>query len=135
MVDILLIEDNQDDAFLVDLAIKKCKINGKLLVVNNGKDAIELLNTLVSKCTKLPDLILLDINLPKKTGLEVLQEIKTKQSTKSIPTVIFTSSDSMSDVKYSYDNGADLYVRKPNNINDLKKIIEYIKFNYLLTYL
>ena len=126
IIDILLIEDNQDDVYLTELAIKECNINGNFLVVNNGRSAIQILNDLVSLNKKLPDLILLDINLPRVTGLEVLEQIKSNEITKLIPTIIFTSSDSMSDMKYSYEHGADLFIRKPNNINGFREIMQYI---------
>lgn len=126
-MDILLVEDNPDDVLLTELAVKGCNINGHFEVINNGKTAIELLDNLTYEGQKLPDLILLDINLPKITGLEVLKHIKSKPLTSPIPTVIFTSSDSVADMKYSYEEGADLYVKKPNNINDFKGIMHYIK--------
>ena len=124
--DILLVEDNPDDVFLTKLAIEKSDINGEVTVANNGKAAVELLENLTTNEKKLPDLILLDINLPKMNGLEALENIKSAKATKSIPIVIFTSSDSESDMNYCYGSGVDLYIRKPNNINDLKKIMIYI---------
>ncbi len=130
-IDILLVEDNPDDVLLTKLAIKEAGINDSLTLANNGKSALEILNSLVEKEEKLPDLILLDINLPKITGLEVLHEIKSHKSTESIPTIIFTSSDAMSDMKYCYEKGANLYLKKPNNIKEYKKIMDYIKEQYL----
>jgi len=124
-IDILHIEDNQDDVFLTELAIKECNINGNIVVANNGETAIKLINYLIEEEKKLPDLILLDVNLPKVTGLEVLKYIKSK--IKNVPTVVFTSSDLMPDMKYCYENGADLFVRKPNNINGFKEVMRYIK--------
>ena len=127
---IFVIEDNPDDVFLIELAIKKANINSSISVVNNGEDAISFLNKLIKVKEKLPDLILLDINLPKIKGLEVLQNIKSNKFIKLIPAVVFTSSDSSSDMNYCYQNGVDLYIRKPNNIRDFKEIMLYIK-NYL----
>ncbi|MBI3589877.1 MAG: response regulator [Candidatus Melainabacteria bacterium] len=128
-INILLVEDNQDDVLLTQLAAGECNINGNFLVVNNGKTALQLLDSLVDEMKKLPDLIMLDINLPKVTGIEVLKYIKSCEYTSSIPTIIFTSSDSMSDMKYCYELGADLFIRKPNSIGDFKEIMQYIK-NY-----
>ena len=127
LIDILLIEDNKDDVYLTELAVRESNIEGSFLVVNNGKTAIQLLSGLMNENKKLPDLILLDVNLPKITGIEVLKWIKAQEKMINIPTVVFTSSDSMSDMKYCYENGADLFVRKPNNINDLRNVIQYIK--------
>ncbi len=126
-LNILLIEDNPDDVLLTKLASKDVGINGKFEVVNNGKSAIEHLTNIISMGKTFPDLILLDINLPVVNGFEVLKLIKSNQSAGSIPTVVFTSSDSISDMKYSYEHGADLFVRKPNNINDFKEVMKYIK--------
>ncbi|MBI2996453.1 MAG: response regulator [Candidatus Melainabacteria bacterium] len=124
---ILLVEDNNDDIVLIKLALEDSKINSNLLVANNGKAALDLLNNIVESQSKLPDIILIDINLPKMSGLEVLNKIKSKTITSHVPVVIFTSSDSISDMKYCYQNGADLFIRKPNNIKDLKEIMLYIK--------
>ena len=125
--DILVIEDNPDDVFLIELAIKKANIKSCISVFNNGEEAISYLTKLIDEKAKLPDLILLDINLPKITGLEVLKKIK---FIKSIFTVVFTSSDSTSDMNSCYSNGADLYIKKPNDINSFKEVMIYIK-NYL----
>ena len=124
--DILLIEDNSDDVFLIELAIKKANIKSNISVVNNGEEGVSYLMKLVNEKEKLPNLILLDINLPKVTGLEVLKKIKSNKSIKAVPTVVFTSSDSSSDMNYCYQNGANFYIRKPNNINDFKKIMAHI---------
>ena len=130
LLDILVIEDNPDDVFLIQLAVKKANINSNISVVNNGEEGIKCLTILINEREKLPDLILLDINLPKVTGLEVLKKIKSNKSIKSIPTVIFTSSDSPSDMNYCYQNGADYYIRKPNNINSFKETMIYIKNHF-----
>lgn len=132
VMDIFLAEDNNDDIFLIKLALDEYFTNNGLLIANNGKTAIKMFNELITQNKKLPDLVILDINLPMINGLEVLKEIKSKDLTKSIPTVVFTSSDSTTDMSYSYQNGADLYIKKPNNINDFKKIIGYIKEQFLL---
>ena len=131
-IDILLIEDNQDDIFLTDLAIKECNINSKLITINNGKDAIDYLKKLNTSDKQLPALILLDINLPALTGHELLKKIKSESKIRSIPVVILTSSDSLSDINDCYKNGADFYIRKPNSIKDLKKIMNELKGRYSL---
>ena len=126
LADILVVEDNQDDVFLINLAIKKANINSKVFVINNGEEAMNHLTKLINEKAKLPDLILLDINLPKITGLEVLKRIKSNKFIKSIFTVVFTSSDSPFDMNYCYQNGADFYIKKPNNISELKNIISLV---------
>lgn len=118
---ILLAEDNQDDIFLIELVVKELNINESLTITRDGKTTIDLLNNLAKENGKLPELILLDINLPKMTGLEVLKHIKTQKSTKHIPVAIFTSSSLDSDMNCCYEHGADLYIRKPNDIVEFKK--------------
>ncbi len=130
LLDILVIEDNVDDVFLIELAIKKANINSNISVVSNGEEGISYLTKLTNEKRKLPNLILLDINLPKITGLEVLKKIKSSELIKSIPVVVFTSSDSPSDMNYCHQNGADFYIRKPNNINGFKEIMKCINENY-----
>jgi len=125
--DILVIEDNPDDVFLIELAIKKANIKSCISVFNNGEEAISYLTKLIDEKVKLPDVILLDINLPKITGLEVLKKIKSNKSLKSIFTVIFTSSDSVLDMNFCYSNGANLYIKKPNDINSFKEVMIYIR--------
>ena len=125
--DILLVEDNSDDVFLTELALKKSFTSCKLTVAKNGQFALDLLYELIRENKKLPDLILLDINLPMLNGLEVLKEIKSDKVAKQIPTVIFTNSDSRTDMTFCYNHGADLFIRKPNNINEFRRIMSYIK--------
>ena len=119
--DILLVEDNQDDILLTQLGLKESGINAELTILNNGKLAIQYLQCLLKDGKQFPDLILLDINLPIMNGFEALQEIKSIKEMKDIPIVIFTSSDSQTDMRYGYENGADLYMRKPNNLNGFKR--------------
>jgi CheY-like chemotaxis protein len=126
-INILLIEDNPDDVFLIQLAAKECNINGSFTISSNGRAALMLLEEIMSGDRNPPDMILLDVNLPKVTGLEVLKHIKNGKTTCSIPIVVFTSSDSMADMKYCYENGADLFIRKPNSINGFREIVQYIK--------
>ena len=124
---ILVAEDNPDDVFLIQLALSDSNINGSTVVVNNGKRIINYLKEVEDTKNKMPDLILLDINLPKVTGLEALKQLKALPRAKEIPIVIFTSSDAISDMNYCYENGADLYFKKPNNISELKGIMRQIK--------
>lgn len=119
--DILLVEDNQDDILLTQLGLKDAGINANLTILNNGKVAIQYLQCILKDEKRFPDLILLDINLPVMNGFEALEEIKSIKEMKDIPVVIFTSSDSQADMRYGYENGADLYMRKPNNLNGFKR--------------
>ncbi len=122
LLDILLIEDDQNDISLIKIAFENAGIDVNLKIITNGEEAINYINKL-DKEEKLPDLILLDINLPKVNGLEVLQIVKSDEITSQIPTVIFTSSDSEFDMNSAYNSGANLYLKKPNNINDFRSLI------------
>jgi CheY-like chemotaxis protein len=118
---ILHAEDNPDDSLLTELAFKQLGLNVQLKKILNGKKVIDSLKESLITSEKLPDLILLDINLPLMNGFEVLNEIKVEEKLSSIPVVFFTSSDSSAEMKYAYENGADLYIRKPNNLNGFKR--------------
>lgn len=119
--DILLVEDNQDDILLTKLGLKEAGLNADLTILNNGKLAIQYLQCILKDEKQLPDLILLDINLPVMNGFEALNEIKSIKEMNDIPVVIFTSSDSQTDMRYGYESGADLYIRKPNNLGGFKR--------------
>ena len=118
---ILHAEDNQDDSLLTELALKQLGLSVQLKKILSGKKVIDSLKESLSTGEKLPDLILLDINLPLMNGFEVLDEIKAEEKLSSIPIVFFTSSDSSAEMKHAYENGADLYIRKPNNLNGFKR--------------
>ncbi len=128
---ILLVEDNPDDVFLMQYTFQKLDVNVDIKIVNNGKSALDYLNLSVKNKSVLPDLIILDINLPRLNGLEVLRSIKSNPDTMAISTIIFTSSNLSNDMDYSYGNGADLYLLKPNNIEELKETMKYVVDGYL----
>lgn len=135
-VEILLIEDNDDDANLTKLALKKYKIDNKLVRLKNGEEALEFIfasgtfekNRDVSYQ---PKLILLDIRMPKVNGLEVLQQIKCSTITKAIPVVILTSSKEDSDIQKCYNLGANSYIIKPLDFNEFSEAIKEVG-NYWL---
>ena len=108
---ILLIEDNPDDEMLTVRALKKHNIADGLLVARNGEQAVELL--LGPGATALPVLVLLDLNLPKMNGLEVLKALRANDRTRMMPVVVLTSSKEDRDLVASYSLGANAYVRKP----------------------
>jgi CheY-like chemotaxis protein len=114
---ILLVEDNPRDEALTLRALKKCNIMNEVVVVRDGVEALDyLFGTGVYSGRDMhvmPQIILLDLKLPKVDGLQVLQKIRADEGTKRLPVVIFTSSSEEEDMIKSYDLGANSYVRKP----------------------
>ncbi len=136
-IHILLVEDNEGDILLTLDAFEEGKINNKISVVRDGNEAIDFLMQ-SGKYTnrELPDLILLDINLPKKNGHEVLSIIKNTDGLRQIPVIILTTSSSESDIEKASKNFANCYMTKPIDINDfLIAISEIEDFGLSIVYL
>jgi chemotaxis family two-component system response regulator Rcp1 len=127
-VNILLVEDNPADVLLTMEALKEGDISHELNVVNDGADAISYLRR-KGKYTDviLPDIILLDINLPKKNGFEVLAEIKEDQRLKSIPVIILTTSSAKQDIRKAYDLHANCYIVKPLDFDAFLDVVRSIE--------
>ena len=126
-VEILIVEDNIDDANLAIRSLKKSNITNYLYHVKDGAEALDFifargLYASRSGETK-PKLILLDIKMPKVTGIEVLEKIKADHSTKSIPVVVLTSSQEDPDIKKCYELGANSYITKPVDFEGFVKAI------------
>lgn len=124
-IDILLAEDNPGDVDLTKEAFEEAKVANNLYVVEDGEDAIAFLNKEKQHKDKpTPDVILLDLNLPKKSGHEVLGYIKDHQDLKRIPVIILTSSQADTDVLKSYNLHANSFVTKPV---DLEKFLDVVR--------
>ena len=123
-IQILLVEDNEGDIVLTLEALYDAKIKNEVSVVRDGAEALDFLNDRKAVPHLLPDLILLDINLPKIDGKEVLQTIKTDEKLKKIPVVMLTTSSSELDITESYNNHANCFITKPV---DLDKFFEVVK--------
>ena len=126
-VDILLVEDNQGDIRLVREAFKDVKLHNRLFVAEDGVEALAFLRKegKYSDVPK-PDIILLDLNLPRKDGREVLSEIKEDPDLKRIPVVVMTTSTAESDVMKSYDLHANCYITKPVDFDQFIKVVKSI---------
>jgi chemotaxis family two-component system response regulator Rcp1 len=123
--EILLVEDNLSDVRLTQEAMKEGKVSNNLAVVYDGEEALDfLMQRGQHQQAPRPDVILLDLNLPKKDGREVLQEIKSVDSLKRIPVVVLTTSKAEEDICRSYELHANCYITKPM---DLDKFIEVVK--------
>ena len=123
----LLVEDNPGDVRLTQEALKSHKVQNNLHVVTDGEEAMAFLRKQGKyKDVPRPDIILLDLNLPKKDGREVLAEIKSDQNLKTIPVVIISSSEAEQDIIKSYDLNANCYVTKPVNFDQFIKVVQSI---------
>ena len=124
-ISILLIEDNPGDVRLTMEALKEGKILNQMSVVADGIEAIDLLKN--SDNQTRPDLIMLDLSLPRMSGLEVLAAIKGDDALRPIPVVILTTSDSEQDILDSYNMHANCYVTKPVDLDQFIKVVRYIE--------
>jgi CheY-like chemotaxis protein len=121
---ILLVEDNEGDVLLTTLAFEEAKINFKLSVANDGKEAIDLLDSIDKQTGDgKPELIFLDINLPKKNGHEILKFIKSVDILAEIPVVMLTTSSSKMDIDSANEMGIRAFITKPSDINEFFAVI------------
>jgi len=128
LVEILLVEDNPADVRLTVEALKDSKLKNNLNVVNDGVEAMEfLLKKGKYADAPTPDLILLDLNLPKKDGREVLKEVKEDCNLKRIPVVILTISKADEDIVKTYDLHANCYISKPVDLDQFVKVVKSIE--------
>ena len=127
-MEILLVEDDAGDIDLTEEALEESKLKINLNVVRDGVEAIAYLRREgeYANATQ-PDLMLLDLNLPRKDGREVLQEIKNDNKLKHIPVVVLTTSDTDEDILSSYDLGANCYVNKPLGMEEFAQIVRSIE--------
>ena len=128
LIDILVVEDNPGDARLIMEVLKSNKIHNSLHVVNDGVEAMDFLYKRGKyRLMPRPDLIFLDLNLPRKDGREVLAELKTDDHLKQIPVVVMTMSQAEEDILKSYSLHANCYVTKPIDLNQFIKVVESIE--------
>lgn len=126
-VEILLVEDNPADVRLTQEALKDGKILNRLMVAEDGEKAMALLRGDGGRENGFrPDIILLDLNLPRKSGLEVLREIKTDESLKRIPVAVLTTSKAEQDVVRSYELHANCYITKPVDLGQFMDVVKAI---------
>ncbi len=120
--DIFYVEDDQDFAFILGHAIKEVREDLTMSVVEDGRDAIHTLEKFVEERNR-PKLILLDLNLPGLSGLDILKKIKEMPFLRFTPVILFSTSDDPSDVKASYEFGANAYITKPSGYNNLVECV------------
>jgi two-component system, chemotaxis family, response regulator Rcp1 len=127
-IEILLVEDNPGDVRLIEEALKDSKRISKIHVVTDGVEASDFLFKKKNHhAARVPDLIILDINLPKKDGIELLTEIKEDEKLKKIPVVMLTSSKAEDDILKTYKLHASCYITKPSDFNNFIEKVKAIE--------
>lgn len=130
---ILLVEDSADDVELTTLAMRQAGLDFPLVVARDGAQALEHLNGTDPEAA-LPAMVLLDLNLPVITGLEVIRKIRAEPRTRCIPVIVLTSSMHPLDIRRSYEAGANAYLRKPLELAAFSKVLKclaefWLEFN------
>ena len=120
MPEILLAEDNPADAYLIRQALKEFDVECSVRTVVDGRDILSLI--VPADTTWHPDLIILDLNLPRHDGIEILQKLRSTQAIDHVPVVVLTSSDSPRDRQTAEELGATRYLRKPSNLDQFLQL-------------
>jgi two-component system response regulator len=132
---ILLVEDNPDDELLALRALRQNGVHSEVVVARDGVEALDYLFATGAHAERdlsvMPQLILLDLKLPKIDGLEVLRRLRADERTRLLPVVILTSSREMQDLLDGYGSGANSYVRKPVNFEQFVRTVEQLKLYWL----
>jgi CheY-like chemotaxis protein len=133
MLQILLVEDSPSDVRLIREALRETPVEVQITVAQDGVEAMDWLYRSGKTSTGLPDLILLDLNLPRKNGREVLAEIKSSVDLKQIPVLVMTSSRADEDVAQVYSLNANCYIVKPHDLNEYVNVVRAIEDFWFLT--
>ncbi|PJJ07004.1 CheY-like chemotaxis protein [Flavobacterium sp. 1] len=120
LLNILLVDDDIDDIYFFDIALKELPVSAHLTIVNDGE---QLMNYLSENLEHLPDILFLDLNMPRKNGFECLEEIRLIEKLKHLPIIIFSTSFEQGVVNILYKNGAQYFIRKPSDFSQFKKLI------------
>jgi CheY-like chemotaxis protein len=127
----MLADDDEDDRLFFKEAFEEVKINYRISAFNDGE---QLMEHLYDTSNPLPDIIFLDLNMPRKSGIECLKEIRANDRLKKISVAIYSTSSSEQDIEDTFVSGANVYIKKPNDFNMLKKILSdvvHINWQYI----
>lgn len=122
-LNITLADDDEDDRMFFEDAFAELKLNTKVTTHNDGSELMEYLS---QENALLPDILFLDLNMPKKSGLECLTEIKAMDRFKDIAIVIYSTSSSEEDIENTFVQGANVYIKKPSDFKQLKKVLSQV---------
>lgn len=126
-IEILLIEDNEADIYILKHSLGNLKAPTNLQVARDGKEALEIIASINREDSQIPDLILLDLNLPKRSGHEILQKVKSEESRCSqVPVVVLSTSNDRDDIEKSYALNANTFITKPLNQKDFENAIAVV---------
>lgn len=129
-INILLVDDDEDDLFFAQRALDKSNLPNNTYTVHNGIELLDYLNhrgAYTPETAPRPDIILLDLNMPKMNGTEALKELRSHTELAHIPVILFTTSGAEQDIKTSYKLGANSYIKKPGDFNKLVEIMNALK--------
>lgn len=127
-IEILLVEDDLGDVRLTEVCFRDAKVRNRLTVVHDGVDALAYLRRKGEYADAVrPDLVLLDLNMPRKNGQEVLREMKEDSALRSIPVVVLTSSEAETDILQSYDLHANCYITKPVDLPQFMEVVAAVE--------
>lgn len=128
IVEILLVDDDQDDRSIFNDALSELKMETSLTLLEDGRDLVTYLE---DPKNKRPDILFLDLNMPYKSGVECLKEIRAIDKFKNLSVAIYSTSNSEKDMEDTFINGANIYIRKPNDFTQLKKVLtEVLSINW-----
>lgn len=135
-VEILLVEDNSSDALLTTHALEKCKLANRIHLARDGEEALDFLfcrgDFAGRHPEEVPQLVLLDLKLPKVDGIEVLRQLKGDTRTRSIPVVVLTTSKEERDLVQTYQLGVNSYIQKPVNFAEFQEVVRQLGMYWLL---
>jgi two-component system, chemotaxis family, response regulator Rcp1 len=130
---ILLVEDSPSDVRLIREALRDSQLAPQLTVAHDGAEAVSILQRSKTVPESLPDLIILDLNLPRKSGREVLEEIKADHALRHIPVIVMTSSKDEDEISAIYHLNANCYIQKPSDLFEYERVVRAIEDFWLMT--